>query len=227
MSSYTSTNESPCTSSTNGLSNPGSNQEETKLLSFNRFAVKKSEERQAMSFRPKAKKARKMEAEEVNINIGVMVNKRDGDVQTLRGKSLPLRIKKGASGYDILEAAIKKRKDYDRSFRADRDYKLAYTDGSEVINIPGTDEPFTLVKYKEELGKSYARISLFLLYKEDVEPGIFSQDSLDSFIGADMSSFLQDDPSVAAELLEETFEETLPIDNMGKPGIPTAFNGHV
>ena len=28
----------------------------------------------------------------------------------------------------LLEAAIKKRKDYDQSFRADRDYKLAYTD---------------------------------------------------------------------------------------------------
>ena len=54
-----------------------------------------------MSFRPKAKKARKMEAEEVTINIGVMVNKSDGDVQVLRGKSLPLRTKKGASSYDI------------------------------------------------------------------------------------------------------------------------------
>ena len=104
---------SPCLS-TNGPSN----HEETKLLSFNRFAAKKSEERQAMSFRPKAKKARKMEAEEVTVNIGVMVNKSDGDVQVLRGKSLPLRTKKGASSYDILEAAIKKRKDYDRSFFA-------------------------------------------------------------------------------------------------------------
>ena len=151
-----------------------------------------------MSFRPKAKKARKMEAEEVTINIGVMVNKSDGDVQVLRGKSLPLRTKKGASSYDILEAAIKKRKNNNWSFRAGPDYKLANTDGSEVVNIPGTDEPFTPVKYKEELGKGYARISLFLLY-EDVEPC--------------------NDPSVIPE-----FEETLPVDNVEQP---TAFNRDV
>ena len=61
-----------------------------------------------------------MEAEEVTINIGVMVNKSDGDVQVVRGKSLPLRTMKGAPNYDILEAAIKKRKDYDRFFVIER-----------------------------------------------------------------------------------------------------------
>ena len=32
--------------------------------------------------------------------------------------------------------------------------------------MPGTDEPFSLAKYKEDLGKGYAQISLFLCYKK-------------------------------------------------------------
>ena len=43
---------------------------------------------------------------------------------------------------------------------------MNYPDGSEVINIPGTDEPFSLAKYKEDLGKGYTQISLFLCYQK-------------------------------------------------------------
>ena len=37
-----------------------------------------------------------------------------------------------------------------------------FSDGSEVTTLPRTKEAFTLEKYKEDLGKTYARISLFL-----------------------------------------------------------------
>ena len=39
---------------------------------------------------------------------------------------------------------------------------LAYPDTNLARTIPGTDEDFTLKKYKEGLGKSYSRITLFL-----------------------------------------------------------------
>lgn len=46
-------------------------------------------------------------------------------------------------------------------------YILLYPDGSEVINIPGTQRPFTLKDYKTEIGKNYARINLFICRKKD------------------------------------------------------------
>ena len=47
-------------------------------------------------------------------------------------------------------------------FRNDKTYKLCFPDGSEVSTLPGTKEPFTLEKYKEDLGKTYTRITLYL-----------------------------------------------------------------
>lgn len=57
---------------------------------------------------------------------------------------------------------MKKRSSYDRTFRNDKTYKLCFPDGGGVTTLPGTKEPFTLEKYKEDLGKTYARITLFL-----------------------------------------------------------------
>ena len=53
--------------------------------------------------------------------------------------------------------------DYDRTFcRRERDYVLAYPDTNLARTIPAADEAFTLKKYKQGLGKSYSRITLFL-----------------------------------------------------------------
>ena len=43
-------------------------------------------------------------------------------------------------------------------------YHLLYEDGSHAIWVPGTDrkEKFTLKRYKEEIGKDYKRITMFL-----------------------------------------------------------------
>ena len=86
-------------------------------------------------------------------------------MDVVRGKKLPLKIKKGANSQQVLDAAIQKRKAHDRTFRSDRFYTLNYPDGSKVVKIPGTNEAFTLVKYEEELGKGYSRTTLFLCYK--------------------------------------------------------------
>ena len=67
------------------------------------------------------------------------------------------------SDYDtVLDAALKKRGDYDKMFDLERAYKLVYPDGQSAQTIPGAIQRFTLVKYKEGLGKSYGRITLYL-----------------------------------------------------------------
>lgn len=105
--------------------------------------------------------------EEVTINIGIGTLAA-GIFKPCRGKSLPLKVTKAVSGNDILEEALKKRAAYDRSFRNDLTYKLYYPDGSEVVFLPGSQEPFTLEKYKDDLGKTYNRINLYLR-TEDIE----------------------------------------------------------
>ena len=46
-------------------------------------------------------------------------------------------------------------------------YVLLYPDCTQVINLPGTNEPFDLKKYREDIGKSYQRITLFIAKKTD------------------------------------------------------------
>ena len=93
--------------------------------SFRQFVSKKSEELQALSYRPKSKKRKQTEDEDVMINIGLMQKKSDGKTEILRGKRLPLKVSQNASSQEVLDAALKKRQAHDRSFRIDRCYSLA------------------------------------------------------------------------------------------------------
>lgn len=130
------------------------------MPSLQLFMSKKQEER-ASHFRP-SKKARVANKQEVTINIGVMELDEKEIGIPLRGKSLPLKIAKDANYDTLLESALKKRADYDKTFDCERAYKLVYPDGQSAQTIPGAIELFTLVKYKEGLGKSYGRITLYL-----------------------------------------------------------------
>ena len=47
-------------------------------------------------------------------------------------------------------------------FDSDSQYKIVYQDGQSSQTIPGSIDTFTLVKYKQGLGKSYGRIKLNL-----------------------------------------------------------------
>ena len=104
---------------------------------FKKFVSEKSKERQT-TFNSKSKKA-KMD-EFVTITIELVVCR----------ASLPLKVKKHVSAEAILDEALRKRSSYDRTFRNDKTYKICFQDGSEVSTLPGTKEPFTLEKYKED-----------------------------------------------------------------------------
>ena len=69
----------------------------------------------------------------------------------LRGKSLPLKIGKESDYDTLLEAALKKRRDYDKTVDRERAYKLVYPDGQSAQVIPGAIQCFTLVRYEEGL----------------------------------------------------------------------------
>lgn len=126
-------------------------------LSFSDFYQEKSKQRMNKS----AKRKDQKEPEDVLINIGVMKHT-NGEVKPLRGKSLPLKIKNNSDYDSVLQSALKKRMAYDRSFNNSMQWILVYQDGRLARTLPGLEEMFTLQKYKEDCGKTYARITLYL-----------------------------------------------------------------
>ena len=100
-----------------------------------------------------------MEKKPVSIHVGVMKNKH-GDIK--RGENLPVKLLPSAKVDEILRVARQKHCAFNKRFNDRGTYILAYKDGSEVVNVPGTEEPFSLKRYKDESGFNYARITLYL-----------------------------------------------------------------
>ena len=73
-----------------------------------------------------------------------------------------MKIPDSANYYDLPSAALKKREAFDKRFRAERGYVLAYPDTSLATKIPRSTDEFVLKKYKEWLGKPYSRITIYL-----------------------------------------------------------------
>ena len=129
------------------------------ISNFEIFRERKKTERRSFSVRKKSgSKKQKIQDSEVCNSVGLMKNRKT----VMRGEQLPIKLISSATVRDILEAGKKKHAAYNKIFRAG-EYCLVYKDGSDVDVIPGTDEPFTLRHYKEELGFGYARINSFLL----------------------------------------------------------------
>ena len=130
------------------------------IQSFQEFkSFKEAERRSSFSIRNVSHKKKK-EEKPVIIHVGLMT-----DALTIkRGQNLPIRVLPSATAAEILSLAVKKHSAFNSNFNSKARYKLAYKDGTEVVNVPGTTNPFTLEKYKEASDYSYARIVLYLLH---------------------------------------------------------------
>ena len=140
-----------------------------KTKSFAEWKADKS----SSNFRKKSKVSKKsQEPESVTINIGLMLF--DEKVMGLKakwGKKLPIKITPRASYIEILEMGLAKWKAFHNDYILEgSEYKLLFEDGTEARFLPGeSKEIFTLSRYKEELGRDYRRITLFLCTEEDFE----------------------------------------------------------
>ena len=85
----------------------------------------------------------------------------------IRGKALPLKVKKDSSYSEVFAEALVKREAHDKAFDTKTSWKLVYPDGQLALTLPGQPEDeFTLRKYKEDLGKPFNRITLYLCPEE-------------------------------------------------------------
>ena len=98
----------------------------------------------------------------VTINVGIMKNV-NLNLKRVRGKKLPLKVKTTINYDNLKKRAIEKHSHHDQSFCGLEEYVLLYPDGKETLFLPGiTSTRFQLDSYKEELGKPYSQIVLYL-----------------------------------------------------------------
>ena len=64
--------------------------------------------------------------------------------------------------------AVNKHANHDQFFNALEKYALLYPDQKVVATIPGSDEPFTVEKYKCELSKPYSKVDLYICLVSDI-----------------------------------------------------------
>ncbi|RVE63364.1 hypothetical protein OJAV_G00135520 [Oryzias javanicus] len=102
-----------------------------------------------------------------------------GGLRPQRGKNISLQTDRGNTATSLLNQAVKKMKDFNNDVK-DGPFVLLYPDGTEVVNIPGTQKPFTVEAYKHELGRPYQRITLYICLKEDFEEVGGPEESSDS-----------------------------------------------
>ncbi|XP_028408712.1 G2/M phase-specific E3 ubiquitin-protein ligase-like [Dendronephthya gigantea] len=137
------------------------------LPSFAAFKTSKEKERQSFFSKKSGRlnKKRKVQVKEVCIQVGVM----DDCLKIKRGETLPLKVNSMAMYDEILAAAIKKHRDFNKRFDSESNYQLVFKDGGDATTIPGTDpvESFTLQRYKELSGFGFSRIVLYLSREAD------------------------------------------------------------
>ena len=138
-----------------------------KLPTYEQFASKKSNERRGHFKLKSSKHSSAMTIKEATINIALMeyVTEEEGDIlKPVRGSSLPVKIKTDGRYDEVLEAALKKREDFDHKFSQTMHggYVLGYPDSRIAKKMPRTSDEFGLSNYKDWLGRPYSRINLYL-----------------------------------------------------------------
>ena len=146
-------------------------------LTFDEYRERKGKERGPRFVSKSTKKSKKENSEnEVTIQIG-LIRLKDGELKVIRGSTLPLKVFPSIGAEELLRKGAEKMVKFnsDLSLCGASSFTLLYPDRSEVKSLPGGTEPFTLQRYKEELGKAYGRIIFYLCKKTAIMDAMFLQ----------------------------------------------------
>lgn len=102
-----------------------------------------------------------------------------GRLKKVRGSLVVLTADRNIDSTEIIRLAVNKHCACDCTFQQ-TDYHLLYADGQMVTHIPGTNERFTLLTYKNFVGKAFSKLTLFLCSYEDYASGIKSSPGIKS-----------------------------------------------
>lgn len=82
-------------------------------------------------------------------------------LKPFRGKTLRLSLHTDVEAPDLLKQAVQKMRALHKEM-VDEPYILLNPDGSQVVDLPGSDRPFTMADYKRRVWKPYNRITFFI-----------------------------------------------------------------
>lgn len=102
----------------------------------------------------------------VKIQIGIKQYEKDVSLKALKGRTLPLTVDANIDAHQLLQEAVTKHSKHFRTFSREKKYHLLYPDNTIVRHLRSSHNMFTLQKYKEELGKPFSRIYLYLCADE-------------------------------------------------------------
>ena len=144
------------------------------LLTFTEFRKRKESDRQK-HFNTKSKASGKRKTNEtdkeklVTCKIAFMTYREDtGRLKLVRGSQHSLSLSPAINAYELRRKAVEKLSRFNRLLsNYPEHYCLLYPDLTLVCMIPGTEKPFTLKEYKEDLGKPYERLTLYICKRED------------------------------------------------------------
>ena len=155
-------------------------------------------------------KSKKSKDEKQTIQIGLMkYDSKTKKLKPARGR-LTLDVGENASASDVLTAGIEKYAAFERSFLKNREYALLY----QIINIPGSSDPFTLSLYRKASGRSYSRITLYLCTRKDV---LLDRLPKEEHFNFDSDSDDLDSEVDSRELITSYLEKKPPVDDC-EPG---------
>ena len=102
----------------------------------------------------------------VTIQVGIISgDEKEETLHIIGGSRLPIKIPKNAGSQEILKKSIEKHPNHDQFFCGVEDWSLLYPDQKKVEYIHSRVQinvPFTLQQYKEDLGKPFSKIDLYL-----------------------------------------------------------------
>ena len=118
--------------------------------------------------------------QDVKINVGVMILT-DGRSSIKRGATLPLTVLPLITRNKLLMKAFEKHSRFNNNLVNGEvsQYRLMYPTANQVLHLPGTEELFSLQRYKEEIDKPYSRITLFLCSSTDFMENLMNDSSSD------------------------------------------------
>ena len=122
------------------------------------------ENQRATFYRPisKNKRVKIQQEEEVTINVGITRITENGHLKPVRGKVLPVKVKKSITAESLLQTAVKKHQAHNEIGAGP--FNLLYPNNIEVQTLLEKEEPFILEKYKLEIGRPYNRINFYLVH---------------------------------------------------------------
>lgn len=163
---------SPCQPSTSGTVAIKSGTFAVK--SFEKYRQHKGKEWNKKAKGVMAKKENSLKEEEVLVNVGLMEwNSKTEDLRPKRGKKLALKVLNTLTYPSLNKQAEEKWKCYHSNLYSEEEqYLLVCEDGKKAMFLPGTSEMFTLRRYKEETGKEYNRITLYLCSQSDYDKSL-------------------------------------------------------